>query len=70
VLAARQGHRATSLLLTTTPGVTVLADTFALQEQAFLSGSGAGVHAADMDTWSICSWLMAKPSGIKEEEHG
>ena len=59
VLAARQGARAGQFAtLTTTPGVTVLADTFALQERgipptALLSG----VRPADMET--LVELLMA-----------
>ena len=52
VLAARQGARTGSFTaLTTIPGVTVLADTFALQERGIPpSALLPGVGTADMDT--------------------
>ena len=52
VLAARQGARAEQFTaLTATPQVTVLADTFALQERGIpTSALMPGVQASDMDT--------------------
>jgi hypothetical protein len=59
VLAARQGARAGAFAaLTTTPGVTLLADTFALQERGIpLAALVPGVQPADMDT--LVDLLMA-----------
>jgi len=59
VLAARQGARTGSFAaLITTPGVTVLADTFALQERAIPPAAlVSGVRTADMDT--LVDLLMA-----------
>lgn len=52
VLAARQGARAGQFAeLATRPGVTVMADTFALQERGIASNALVpGVQTADMDT--------------------
>ena len=52
VLAARQSADARRFIeLTTTPSVTVLADTFALQERGIPSdGLRPGVQAVDIDT--------------------
>ena len=52
VLAARQGARAAQFTaLVAHPGVTVLADTFALQERGIpTSALLPGVQASDMDT--------------------
>jgi sulfur relay (sulfurtransferase) complex TusBCD TusD component (DsrE family) len=59
VLAARQGARAGQFAaLFTTPGVTVLADTFALQERGIPpTALVPGVRPADMDT--LVELLMA-----------
>jgi sulfur relay (sulfurtransferase) DsrF/TusC family protein len=52
VLAARQGaHAGQFASLVSQPGVSVLADTFALQERGIKSDAlTSGVQAADMDT--------------------
>jgi sulfur relay (sulfurtransferase) complex TusBCD TusD component (DsrE family) len=59
VLAARQGARAGQFAaLATTPGVTVLVDTFALQERGIPPTTLVpGVRPADMDT--LVDLLMA-----------
>ena len=59
VLAARQGAQAGQFAaLASHPGVTVLADTYALQERGMDAGAlMSGVQASDMDT--LVDLLMA-----------
>lgn len=59
VLAARQGaHAGPFAALATTPGVTVMVDTFALQERGIVPEALVpGVRTADMDT--LVDMLMA-----------